>query len=167
MTHSVATDSPTHLILGILLILGLFVAPVRAATVRDKPLSTAIAVKQLSGAELTRDIPVRIEGVVTYYDPDSYLFFVQDSTAGIYVRGGFDQNFRVGDLLRVEGIAKKGRLSNIIDEPDFTRLGRAKLPAPKQLTEAEIMSPNTDCDRVTIKGVLRSVSEEKAARFTS
>ena len=160
MINSVATVSPSWVLFRIFLFFGFLAAPLSAAQRADQPLSTAISVKQLSGGELDAGIPARIEGVVTYYDPDAYQFFVQDSTAGVYVRGGFDRGFRVGDLLRVEGIVKRGRLSNLIDEPVFTVLGRAKLPEPKELTEAQIKTPTNDCDRVKIKGVLRAISEE-------
>jgi len=149
------------LMLRVLLTIGIIVAPLLQAAPHE-PLTTALSVKQLSGAALATGVPVRIEGVVTYYDPDASILFVQDSTAGIFVRGGNENHaFRVGDLLRVEGIAGKGRLSNSIDEPAFTVLGRAKLPEPKELGEAQIGGSDTDCNRVKITGILRSVSEER------
>lgn len=118
-------------------------------------------IKKLSETELSKKPLVKIDGVVTYYDPRMFLCFVQDETGGIFVRSGTeDHEFRAGDLVRVDGIASKGRLSNVIDEPVFTRLGRAPLPVAKALTAAGITDPGTDADRVQIKGVLRSVSEE-------
>jgi hypothetical protein len=48
-------------------------------------LTNATQVRQLSAWEAARNYPVNIQGVVTCYDPDWGLFFVQDSTAGIFV----------------------------------------------------------------------------------
>src|SRR6266404_204474 len=57
------------------------------AEARTKQVLTSLQqVRQLSTAEATNAFPVRIRGVVTYYDPTWWnILFVQDATAGIYV----------------------------------------------------------------------------------
>src|ERR1051325_7918283 len=121
-----------------------------APLIAERPaITSARAIKDLSPAEVEKRPAVRLEGVVTYYDPRSYLFFVQDQTAGIYVTTETeDHGFRAGDLIRVEGVAAKGNLSNCIEEPVFKLLSRADLPAPVKLSDEQITNPATDCDRV-------------------
>jgi two-component system cell cycle sensor histidine kinase/response regulator CckA len=125
------------------------------------PITSAQEVKKLSASEVGKHPQVRIEGVVTYYDPERYFFFVQDGTAGIYIRNGQeDLGLRAGDLVRIEGVAHKGGQSHVIAEPAVTRLGRGLLPEPKEIQPAQFLDPATDCDRVRVSGVLRSVAED-------
>jgi hypothetical protein len=126
-----------------------------------KPITSVLAIKRLSEDELQTNPRVRIEGVITYYDPQAFLFFVQDDTAGIYIHAGpEDFGLRTGDAIRVEGIAAKGKLSNQIVEPAFTILGRERLPKPKRILPGQISDPTTDCDLVQVEGTLRSIAEE-------
>src|SRR5215469_11247580 len=62
-------------------------------------------VRQLKPEQAELGYPVRVRGVVTN-DVPSPDFFVQDSSAGVFVEGSKSGSFthHVGDLIEVEGI---------------------------------------------------------------
>jgi len=54
---------------------------------KDVPLEelrTAEQIRQLTQEEAARQYPVRLRGVVTFFDQSHYFRFLQDDTAGIY-----------------------------------------------------------------------------------
>src|SRR5579871_648036 len=61
-------------------------------------------VRQLKPEQATLGYPVRVRGVVTN-DVPAPDFFVQDSSAGVYVEGARNSSFahKFGDLIEVEG----------------------------------------------------------------
>ena len=65
----------------------------QAAPTTPKILDRVAQIRSLSTEDAARGLPVRLRGVVTYYDPMSYPvdplsmdLFVQDATGGIYVQ---------------------------------------------------------------------------------
>src|SRR6266480_1565504 len=86
-------------------------------------LTRVAQVRQLKHDEAELGYPVRLRGVVTYYDRDAEIFFIQDSTAGIFVNssgmtfspqpnqmtdilvGPLEAKFRLqaGQLVEIEG----------------------------------------------------------------
>jgi diguanylate cyclase (GGDEF)-like protein len=103
--------------------------------------------------------PVRIEGVVTYYDPEWQLLFVQDSSGGLFVDLKEDaSNLRVGQLLEITG---KLAPSNIgIANPRFRVLGRAPMPAPLPLPKTTDFSGVRLSQWVQVSGNVRSAAFE-------
>jgi diguanylate cyclase (GGDEF)-like protein len=76
--------------------------------------------------------PVRIEGVVTYYDPEWHLLFLQDASGGFFV--GLKEevpDLTTGGLVEVSGKLAPGNLG--IEEPHFRLLGRGAMPVPQAL----------------------------------
>jgi hypothetical protein len=67
-------------------------------------ISTAAAVRSLSVAESRQGVPVRLRGVVTFFDETLYSRFIQDETAGIYLRESTNTPpLRAGQVVEVEG----------------------------------------------------------------
>src|SRR5260370_15874954 len=91
--HSGADRLPLFLCLpSQLLALSLLAAVVASSACRQSsqsgkfPVLTAVQqVRNLAADDAERGYPVRLHGVVTYYDPDSNTLILQDSTAGILV----------------------------------------------------------------------------------
>jgi hypothetical protein len=74
-------------------------------------LTTAAAVRGLSVAQAQQRAPVRLRGVVTFFDEVLYSRFIQDETAGIYLRESTNTPaLQPGQLVEVEGIASPGRV---------------------------------------------------------
>src|SRR6266403_6052121 len=79
-----------------------------SATATNEVLSTAAELLSLTGEQATQSIRVSITGVVTLAEPTwGGLFFVQDSTGGVFVNS---ENPRpaVGDLVEVSGLSHAG-----------------------------------------------------------
>src|SRR6266850_727283 len=74
-------------------------------------------IRSLTPEEAAKGHPVRIRGVVTM-DAPAPDFFVQDSTAGIYVEGSSVVNYPhvLGQLVEVEGITGPGKFAPVIRE---------------------------------------------------
>lgn len=110
-------------------------------------------------AERAYGNPVQIRGIVTAAQPDadwSGRFFIQDSTAGIFVEHIGTNQPRPGDLLEVSGLSHPGGYAPIITQPRWRKLGTAPLPAAKPTPIEQLMAGIEDSQRVEISGIVRS-----------
>src|SRR5436305_14873479 len=93
----------------------------RLAPARESlPLLTrAEQVRQLSADQAERGYPVRLRGVVTYFDAESPDLFVQDSTAGIWVDLGNTTklSLRAGELVEANGVSSAGAFAPQASRP--------------------------------------------------
>ncbi|HLK35050.1 MAG TPA: hypothetical protein VKT29_18275, partial [Terriglobales bacterium] len=92
-------------------------------------LTHAAQVRALTPGEAGQGYPVRVRGVITD-DVPAPDFFVQDSTAGIYVEGSKAKSFphKFGDLVEVEGVTGPGKFAPVILEKNLRVLGKGTLP---------------------------------------
>jgi signal transduction histidine kinase/CheY-like chemotaxis protein len=102
-------------------------------------------------------VPVRLRGVVSYYDPDFHILFLEDPTAGIFVLTPGYAPVRQGDLAEVEGFADLGGFAPMVTEARFHVIGRASLPDPSPVSLEELFSGRFDSQRVTAEGTVQSV----------
>ena len=133
-----------------------------------KTLTTAAEVRALTPMEAELEYPVRIEGVVTYFDADKNLAFIQDETGGIYFapsgRKKPDaklENLDVRDGMRVQirGISGAGGYSPTVAGVDgqlirVNRRGQAKMPEPIRLERGYLLSPALDSMWVEVDGTV-------------
>src|SRR5579859_5586288 len=92
------------------------IAAAAAQPTEHLPLLTRVEqIRALTAQQASLSYPVRIRGVVTM-DAPAPDFFVQDSTAGIYVEGSNVPNPRVvfGQLVEIEGTTGPGKFAPII-----------------------------------------------------
>ncbi len=144
--------------------------PLAGAEPDGPRLLTQVAeIRELTPAEAALPHPVRIRGVITYYEPKAYLAFIQDATGGIYVAPGdhhHDQHLKVeaGQEFTLEGVTAPGNFAPIIQgrevnvapsvEPTF----RQGWPVPRHLTLADFTSGAQDSEWIEVEGVVRRVS---------
>src|SRR5258707_14197773 len=110
----------------------------RAAT--HQVLTNVAAIMSLTHEQATQSIRISITGVVTLAEPTwGGLFFVQDSTGGVFVN---NKNPRpsVGDLVEVTGISHAGGFAPDIGSPKWQKLGTAPLPEAKSVSVERLMS---------------------------
>ena len=71
-------------------------------------LTSARQVRELDPDTAVKNIPVRLTGVVTYYDPPLFNLFFQDASAGIFVLVAPDINTDIpaGQEVEVEGVGE-------------------------------------------------------------
>ncbi len=138
-------------------------APVHSGTV----LTSASQVRQLSAAQVRLGVPVRIKGILTYFDGLSNYCFVQDSTGGIRVTLAPGQiPPATGWRVEVAGLASSGGAAPAIVEARISALGADVLPPPVSVSPPDLRDTKYEYERVVIPGVVQSVSSERPGLVT-
>ena len=116
-------------------------------------------IRRLSPDDAAKGHPVLIRGVVTM-DAPAPDFFIQDSTAGIYVEGNALLNFphALGDLVEVEGITGPGKFAPVIRERQFRVIGPGTLPTAPLFPFSALADGQQDSQWVKIHGIVRWAS---------
>ncbi len=72
-----------HLFLLRLIVVAL-IAYAHHATAQDLPLTKMDEIRHLSVERADENLPVKVRGVITYFDRPSHIAFIQDETGGVY-----------------------------------------------------------------------------------
>ncbi len=128
--------------------------------------TTLDSVRKLVPEQARLGLPVRTRGVITYYDTNWQVCFVQDQTAGLYVNlDGHPLDIAQGDKVELEGITGPGDYAPVIDRPTFKRLGTAAPPPAKLFTVEELSSGRYDSQWLEARGIVRSVTTDESHLF--
>ena len=129
-----------------------------AAPQHPRALDRAVQIRNLSIEEAARGLPVKLRAVVTYNDPLSGEFFVQDATGGIYV--SLDQPVTVtrGQQVEITGITSPGDFAPEVSKSDVRVLGRGVLPPPRKVSIDEMASGREDSQWVESEGIVHAVT---------
>lgn len=128
-------------------------------------LRTAASVRGLSIEQAQQHPPVKLRGVVTFFDQNLYSRFIQDETAGIYLREAANlPDLKAGQLVEVEGVASPGEYAPIVEPRYVQVVGEAALPTPKPATYEQLASGTEDSQFVEIAGIVRSVQLHEASQ---
>ena len=121
------------------------------------------AIRKLSVEQAGLSYPVRISGVVTYFDPVERLLFVQDGDGGIFIDPppDFSGEPRAGDLVRINGVSEPGDFAPSIAATHITPIGKGQLPAPSTVGIEQILQGQTDSMWVELTGVVESISPDQ------
>lgn len=146
-------------------------APEQAARV---PLTEAAAVRALSPAEAAEELPVKLRGVVTYFDPVRRFAFLQDATAGIFFYPGAlaEPNplaLSVGELVEIEGFTWPGGYAPTVEAGggrglpvEAKSLGKGPLPQPMPMPWNALNDDNFHNRYVEMRAVVRKTSVDAA-----
>ena len=136
----------------------------RSSATSAAVLTRAGQVRQLSAEQAALGYPVRVRGVITG-DAPSPDFFVQDSTAGIYVEGSQSPTFahHLGDLVEVEGVTGPGQFAPVIREQKLVVLGKGRLPTARLYSFSELADGQMDSQWVKVRGIVRAVSIDRTS----
>jgi signal transduction histidine kinase len=132
-------------------------------------LTRADQIRRLSPEQAAAGYPVRIRGVITM-DAPAPDFFVQDSTAGIYVEGRVSPGYPhvLGQRVEVEGVTGPGRFAPVIREQKLRALGEGVLPPAQLFPFAELANGQQDSQWARVRGIVRSVAiDRKSWRETT
>jgi len=124
--------------------------------ITEPPLLSAARVRALRS--VPGRVPVRLHGVVSYYDPDFHILFFQDPTAGIFVLTPGFTTVRQGDVADLEGVADMSGFAPMISDATYHVLGRARLPDPPLVSLVDLFSGRFDSQRVAVEGTVQSVT---------
>jgi signal transduction histidine kinase/CheY-like chemotaxis protein len=107
-------------------------------------LTTLQQVHALTSQQAALGYPIRIQAVVTYYDPHWRHLFVQDSTSGIYLEARDQAYLRAGQSVRIEGTSAPGGYAPVIAQANIHLLGTAPLPNPRKPSAMDAISGAKD-----------------------
>jgi diguanylate cyclase (GGDEF)-like protein len=130
-----------------------------------KTLTTIAAVHLLSASEAARGYPVRVQAVITYYDP--YLnaprrpvIMVTDATASIYagLADNWTRPLKAGLRVEVTGRSNPGDFGPNISDADVRVLGPGVLPAHAPMQSmTRLLTGSEDAQWIELEGVVKSV----------
>jgi PAS domain S-box-containing protein len=128
-------------------------------------LHTAEQVRRLNPEEAAQQIPVRLRGVLTFFDEPFYSRFIQDSTAGIYLMPITNvPPLKAGDEVEVEGFTRPGDYAPVVLPTTIKMLGKGIMPAAKPVSLEELVSGREDSQFVEVTGIVRAVRIEEDPR---
>jgi len=126
-------------------------------------ITTTRAAHNLTEEEARRAYPVRLRGVVTYYDPyrrSDAILFLQDATGGIFVRLPARPilPYRKGVRIEVTGITDPGDYAPIVRSTSTRLLGYGPAPAyAPHVTLEQLLTGAYDSQWVEVTGVVHAV----------
>ena len=132
-----------------------------AATAADLPeLRTAAEIRQLTAEQAALRQPVRLQGVITYFDDTDFFRFIQDDTAGIYFFFAAPQTNPIvaGTRMEIVGEANPGEYAPIVAVREIRPLGPGVYPAPRPVTFDQLSSGQQDSQFVEVRGIVRAVT---------
>lgn len=129
----------------------------RAAEPRTLGEVTGLTSEQASAGAV-----VTVRGTVGFVEPDR--IFLQDDTAGTFVRLRTGENVQPGARLAVTGRTEAGLYLPGIEALSVEVLGTGPLPAAASVSYDDLLSGRFFCRRVALDGVVRSVTTLGATR---
>jgi signal transduction histidine kinase len=130
-------------------------------------LTSAQQIRRLEPEEAQKGLPVRLRGVVTYYDARLHNLFLQDATEGIFalVAPNVRTNIAAGQEIEVEGVSDKGDYAPMVKASAIRILGKGQLPAPRRVTIDQLFTGLEDSQWIEVSGVVRSTTVLDQRRY--
>ena len=119
-----------------------------------------VAVRGLTVDQTQQKSPVRLHGVVTFYDEALFSRFVQDETAGIYLQfppGVGPPQLEPGQTVEVTGYGSPGEYAPVVMVEKIEVTGKQALPPAKLVTYEQLAAGTEDSQFVEVAGIVRSV----------
>jgi signal transduction histidine kinase/ActR/RegA family two-component response regulator len=130
----------------------------------DRMITTVAEVHALNPEEASRAIPVHVQATVTYINPTTNTFFVQDRTGPTYVNAPRiirQLQVRAGDLVDLVGVTAPGQFAPIISGRWAERISSSSMPLPAQVAFDDLFSGKMDSAWVQTEGIVQSVETQR------
>lgn len=125
--------------------------------VGQRLLTNAASVRNLSPQVAARQLPVRLQGVVTYVF-DRRACFVQDQSAGIFVGNGAEfPDLSLGQVVTVTGVSGPGEYAPTVVPTVVEVVGRTSLPPPHRASYDDLLTGREDSQWVEVAGLVRAL----------
>jgi len=140
------------------------VPSLRAVDTTLTELHAADQVRRLPADQAERHYPVRLRGVITFFDqriPDKAYRFIQDETAGVYLYMDpaiAGQSFSPGQFVELVGETGQGEFAPVVVAHHITILGERAFPGAKPISFEALASGQEDSQYVEIPGIIHSVN---------
>lgn len=122
-------------------------------------------IRNLTTIDASKNLPVHLTGIVTYYDANRQNLFISENGYGIAVVSSQSMNLIPGDRVEVTGITMPGDGLPYISKTKIKVLGNGPQPIPMPLSYAEAASGTNDCQWGEIAGTVRSVEEREGTYY--
>ncbi len=128
--------------------------------------------RALTAEAAAKKLPVRLRGVVTFFDPVRRYAFLQDATAGIFFWPGAlalpgPLSLSAGEVVEIEGVALPGGFAPMVEGAAgqgapvaATVLGRAPLPEPAAMRWDALNDDKFHNRFVEMRGVIRALKPD-------
>lgn len=114
-------------------------------------------IRKLSVEQANQGYPVRLRGIVTYFDGVAPNVFLQDTTGGIWVRWPPQgAGLQAGQRIELEGITAQPGFAPSVYNPRWRVLGDAPLPVVRPVSFEDMVSTAEDGRWVEVEGIVRS-----------
>ena len=130
----------------------------------------AEAVRDLTVTQAGQHYPVQLQGVVTFFDTNLFMRFIQDDTAGIYFFPYSATNEPVlaaGQLVELEGNTDPGEFAPVVHPSRITILGAGTFPPAKPVSYQQLASGEQDSQFVEIHGIVHAVDFDPQTKYYS
>ena len=140
---------------------------------QDAPLpelQTAEQVRRLTPEQAARHYPVRLRGVLTFFDQVQFYRFFQDDTAGVYLFPSdalTNAALATGELVEIEGQTSPGEYAPTVTPQQTKILGAGTFPPAKPVSYEDLASGGEDSQFVEIHGLVRAVSFDAQTKYYS
>jgi PAS domain S-box-containing protein len=131
-------------------------------------LHSADQIRRLTADQASRHYPVRLRGVVTFFDDSQFYRFIQDDTAGIYFfigEGIVNPGLESGQSVEIEGETNPGEYAPIIMPHRIRILGQGQFPAAKPVPFEQMASGQEDSQFIEIHGTVRYARYDSQTRY--
>jgi PAS domain S-box-containing protein len=141
--------------------------PCLPAASDSEALTNVVQVRSLSADEAQRQLPVVIQGAVTYFDRTANILFVQDYTGGISVQGDrlAAPVLRQGKFIQVRGRTGVEGQVPVIRADSAVVLSNAAPFSSKHISLERLATGQEDSQWVSITGVVQSISITRQQRM--
>jgi signal transduction histidine kinase/ActR/RegA family two-component response regulator len=126
----------------------------------ERMITSVAEVHALSPEEASSAIPVHVQATVTYINPSSNTFFVQDRTGPSYVNASRiinDLRVQAGDLVDLTGVTAPGQFAPIISATWAERISSSSMPPPAPVDFEYLYSGRMDSAWVQTEGIVESI----------
>jgi diguanylate cyclase (GGDEF)-like protein len=125
------------------------------------PLATLHAIRALSNAQASQQLPVVFQATVTYNRSYERILFMQDGGEGIYVGYPTPLKLVPGDRVLVRGKTQKS-FSPIVNADSITLLGHGALPKAEPASFEQMIRAETDGKLVTVRATIRAADRKQS-----
>ncbi|MGA2436228.1 MAG: hypothetical protein ABSG25_13205, partial [Bryobacteraceae bacterium] len=120
------------------------------------------ALKNLTQEQARQHRPVRVRGVVTYFDMVAPNLFIQDGDRGTWVKWSSTAAKPIpGQVIEIDGVTSQDGFAPDVTELRHQVIGQAAMPEPMRPSFEQMASTMEDSRWVEVEGIVRSVGLEE------
>jgi signal transduction histidine kinase len=133
--------------------------PTAGAAKTNQTLTRIADVLRLTKVEAAHALPVRLQGVITFADPEWHNAYLQGPDGAVYVDSK-QGDLRSGQWVELTGYTAQGGFAPEVGDVTIRELGLTNLPAPAKVTLGDLADGHWDAHWVEMEGVVRQVRDE-------